>query len=102
MSTKKMYKVLFYNQEEVFELYAAHVYPSDMLGFVEVDELTFGERSQVVVDPGQEKLRKEFEGVKKTWIPVNAIIRIDEVEASGHGPVSTVKAGVTPLRSRDK
>lgn len=83
MKVKKTYKVIFYNHEEVFEIYAAHVYPSDMYGFVEVEELLFGEKSQLLVDPSEEKLKSEFNGVKRTYIPMNAIVRIDEVEQEG-------------------
>ncbi|WP_097460475.1 DUF1820 family protein [Mangrovitalea sediminis] len=97
MSQRKLYKIIFYNQDEIFEIYAAHVYPSEMYGFIEVEQLTFGERSQVLVDPGQEKLRTEFDGVKRTWIPMGAVVRIDEVEQVGMGRVSSVKNGVTPF-----
>lgn len=95
MSARKLYKIIFYNQDEVFEIYAAHVYPSEMYGFIEVEQLTFNERSQVLVDPGQEKLRTEFDGVKRTWIPMGAVVRIDEVEQAGTPRVSQAKGAVT-------
>lgn len=95
---KKCYKIIFYNQDEVFEIYAGHVFPSEMFGFLEVEALTFGERSQVLVDPSQEKLRTEFEGVQRTYIPMNAVIRIDEVEAAESArPLGRVKNAVTPF-----
>lgn len=98
MTRKTLYKIIFYNQEEIYEIYAAHVYPSDMYGFIEVEQLTFGERSQLLVDPGQEKLRTEFDGVKRTWIPMGAVVRIDEVESVGTPRVSTAqRSGVTPF-----
>ena len=43
----------------------------------------FDEKKQVVVDPNEEKLKSEFSGVKRSFIPMQAIIRIDEVEKSG-------------------
>ena len=92
MSTKKTYKVIFYNHEEVYEIFAAHVYPSEMYGFVEVEQLLFGEKSQLLVDPGEEKLKTEFSGVKRTYIPMNAIVRIDEVEQSGTAKVKAAAA----------
>jgi len=95
MTRKKLYKVIFYNQEDVFEIYASHVYPSEMYGFVEVEQLTFGERSQLLVDPSQEKLRNEFEGVSRTLIPMGAVIRIDEVEQVGTPRVTQAKGAVT-------
>jgi len=94
MAAKKVYKVIFYNNEEIFEVYAAHVFPSEMYGFIEVEELLFGERSQLLVDPSEEKLKTEFSGVKRTYIPMNAIVRIDEVEQEGTSKVTAVSNSV--------
>ena len=84
----RIYKVIFANREEVFEVFARYVYPSDMYGFVEVEEYIFGERSQVLVDPSEERLKAEFAQVKRSYIPMQAIIRIDEVEKEGIAKVS--------------
>jgi len=83
MQSKKAYKVIFYNQDEVFEIYASHAFPSEMFGFIEVEEILFGERSQLLVDPSEEKLKNEFAGVNRTFIPMNSVVRIDEVEQCG-------------------
>ena len=77
----------------MYEIYARAIYQSEMYGFIEVEELVFGERTQLVVDPGEEKLKNEFNGVKRSYIPMHSIIRIDEVEKEGAGKVSEVKAG---------
>ncbi len=92
MTIKKTYKVIFYNHEDIFEIYATHVYPSEMYGFVEVEEILFGEKSQLLVDPGEEKLKTEFSGVKRTYVPMNAIVRIDEVEQTGVAKVKSNSA----------
>ena len=42
------------------------------------------------MDPGEEKLKNEFSGVKRSYIPMQAIIRIDEVDKEGSGKVSSV------------
>lgn len=71
-----------------------------MLGFVEVEQLVFGENTTVVVDPSEESLKLEFEGVERTYIPMHAIIRIDEVESKGTAKItdSDGKTGkVTPF-----
>ena len=34
----------------------------------------------------------EFSGVKRSFIPIQAIIRIDEVEREGHGKIKEVKS----------
>jgi hypothetical protein len=88
-----IYKVVFYNQNQVYEVYAKAIYQSEMYGFIEVEEFVFGERAQIVVDPGEEKLKSEFAGVKRSYIPLHSVIRIDEVEKEGMGKVIDVKSG---------
>ena len=90
MSTKKTYKVIFYNHEDIYEIFATHVYPSEMYGFVEVEQLLFGEKSQLLVDPSEEKLKSEFGGVKRTYIPMHAVVRIDEVDKQGASKISSI------------
>lgn len=86
-----MYKVVFANHNKVYELYAKAVYQSDMYGFVEVEDFVFGDKSQMIVDPGEEKLRNEFSGVQRTYIPMHSILRIDEVEQGGAAKMREVK-----------
>ena len=88
MSNQSVYKVIFQNGSQVFEIFARQIYQSDMWGFIEVEEFVFGERSQILVDPGEEKLKNEFNGVRRSYIPMQAIIRIDEVDKEGSGKVS--------------
>ncbi len=87
-----IYKVIFYNRNQVYEIFVRQIYQSDMYGFIEVEEVVFGERNQLVVDPAEEKLKNEFAGVKRSYIPMQSIIRIDEVEKEGAVKVSEVKA----------
>lgn len=87
------YKVIFYNQGQVYEVYARAIYQSEMYGFIEVEEFVFGERSQMIVDPGEEKLKSEFGKVKRSYIPMHSIIRIDEVEKEGAGKVTDIQPG---------
>ncbi|MDO3388295.1 DUF1820 family protein [Gilvimarinus sp. SDUM040013] len=100
MSLKPTYKVIFLNQGQVFEVFARAIYQSEMYGFIEVEEFVFGERSQVLVDPGEEKLKNEFAGVKRSYIPIHSIVRIDEVEKEGAARVLEAKGNnstVTPF-----
>ncbi|BFM08477.1 DUF1820 family protein [Halioxenophilus aromaticivorans] len=92
MSDKSVYKVIFFNRSQVYEIFAKAIYQSEMYGFIEVEEFVFGERSNLVVDPGEEKLKSEFADVKRSYIPMQAIIRIDEVEKHGTSKVSDIKA----------
>ncbi|MGC6493368.1 MAG: DUF1820 family protein [Myxococcota bacterium] len=78
-----IYRVVFRHHDQTCEVYARSVGPASMLGFVEVGELVFGERSKTLLDPAEERLKAEFEGVKRSYLPINAILRIDEVEKVG-------------------
>jgi hypothetical protein len=89
MATSHIFKVIFHSQGKVFEVYARKVGHGQMFGFIEVEELIFGERSTVVVDPAEEKIQAEFAGVKRTYLPLHSIIRIDEVRKSGVSKVSS-------------
>ena len=88
----QIFKVIFNNQGKIYEIYARNVDHGIMFGFIEVEELIFGEKTSVVVDPTEENLKTEFEGVKRTYIPMHSIIRIDEVEKSGTSKISEVKS----------
>jgi hypothetical protein len=99
----RVYKVIFSNQGQVFEIYARHVGQGEMFGFIEVEQILFGERSQLIVDASEEKLKTEFAGVKRVFIPLHSVVRIDEVEKQGaprispsEGPSGVVKAFPVP------
>ena len=82
-NSSEIYKITFLNKGKVYEVFVKQVYQSDLYGFVEVEDYVFDEKKQVVVDPTEEKLKSEFTGVKRSFIPMQAIIRIVEVEKSG-------------------
>ncbi len=77
---ESLFRVIFVNQAEVYELYARSIGQSSMYGFIEVEELVFGERSALLVDPAEERLKSEFRNVKCSYLPINSVIRIDELE----------------------
>jgi hypothetical protein len=91
MSSQPIFKVIFMNQGKVFEVYARSVSHGSLFGFIEVEELVFGSRSTVVVDPSEERIQSEFSGVTRTYLPLHSIIRIDEVEKQGVSKVSNVE-----------
>lgn len=95
----RLYRIQFSNQGQVYELYAREVSHGGMLGFLEVGKLVFGERSSVVVDPAEEKLKTEFENVERFYVPVHAVIRVDEVSKQGSARILAGEPGskVTPF-----
>ena len=99
-SQERVFKVIFASQGQVYEIYARAVSHGSMLGFVEVEELLFGNSGKLVVDPAEERLRAEFEGVRRTYLPMHAVIRIDEVDQPGiarMGPSEKATGVVTPF-----
>jgi hypothetical protein len=83
-----VYKIIFGNQGHVYEIYAKHVSQGDLFGFIEVEQLLFGERSKLIVDSSEERLKTEFSGVKRVFIPMHSVVRIDEVEKQGAPRIS--------------
>ncbi len=82
-SKENIFRIIFYNEENVYEIYCRGVSESEMFSFIEVEDLVFGDSGSVVVDPSVERLKAEFSGVTRFYIPAHSIIRIDEVEKEG-------------------
>lgn len=93
MAASHIFRIVFVNQGKVYEIYARKVSHGGLLGFVEVEDLVFGERSSVVVDPGEERIKSEFAGVKRSYLPLHAVIRIDEVPKQGVSKISVLEGG---------
>ena len=95
MKNQTLYKIIFVNQGQVYEVYARSVGHGSLFGFVEIGELVFGERSSVVVDPSEEKIKAEFANVKRTYLPMHSVLRIDQVDKQGSAKVSKAEGNVT-------
>ena len=102
-TAEPIYRVIFNNQGEVYELYTRYIFQSEMYGFIEVEELLFDESqlneandSSDETETSQakisfDKLKQEFTGVKRSFIPLQSVIRIDEMEKPGVVKVSPSK-----------
>ena len=86
-----VYRVLFAQQDRVYEVYVRGVYQSDLYGFIEVEEFLFGERGRAIVDPSEERLRAEFQDVGRVFLPIASVLRIDEVERRGTAHITDGK-----------
>ena len=94
MTTKHIFKVIFVQNDTVYEIYAKQVAESDMFGFIVLEDMLFGEKTSVVVDPTEEKLKAMFTDVTRTYVPMSSVIRIDEVSQQGQAKISPLpKAG---------
>jgi hypothetical protein len=84
---------MFVNQGKVYEVYARKVSHGSLFGFIEVEELVFGERTSVVLDPAEERIKSEFAGVKRSFLPMHSVLRIDEVRKQGVSKITTLEGG---------
>lgn len=99
-SSKPIYRIVFHHQGKIYELHAGHVSHGEIYGFIEVADIIFGERTAVVVDPSEERLKSEFDGVKRTFVPLHAVVRIDEVSKEGANKIVAADgdaSNVTPF-----
>ena len=84
MSTAPLYKVVFRQHDKVCTLYSRYVSEESLMGFIELDEITFSDNpAGIVIDTREEKLKEEFSGVKRCYLPMHTILRIDEVSQVG-------------------
>lgn len=97
MKIKSVYKIIFMQLGEIYEVFANQIYQSEMYGFIEVEDYIFNKDKQLVVDPAAEKLKNEFSKVERSYIPINSIIRIDEVQESGEAKIKENKNKISPI-----
>lgn len=93
MNKTRIYRISFYQQSAVCELYAKEISEGDIFGFIQVSEIVFGNTSGMLIDPAEERLKNEFADVKMTFIPMHSILRIDEVEKEGVSKIRDVAKG---------
>ena len=89
MTDETIFRISFVNQGEVYEVYARSVSQGGLFGFVEIEELIFGERSKLLIDSSEERLKTEFEGVRRIYVPLHSVLRIDEVAKAGRGRITS-------------
>ncbi len=92
MSNDPVFRVLFSQEDKIYEVYAKEIDEEAMLGFICIGELVFAEPGSVVVDPSEEKLKAEFNGVKRIYVPLHTVIRIDEMDHFGIGKIKDSKS----------
>ncbi len=84
MKSKKLYKVTFLSQGKTLELYAQHVGSSSLWGFTEIGDIQFDQHGDgVLIDPTEERLRDEFKHTRVLHLPIQCIVRVEEVEKRG-------------------
>ena len=88
INSLNIYKIIFFQVGEVYEIYAKNIYQSNFYAFLEIDGYIFDTKNNLVVDTSEEKLKAEFLNVQKTLLPINSIVRIDVVNEIGKSKIS--------------
>ena len=83
MTEKRLYKIIFLNNGKVYELFSEGVTSSGLWGFIEVSDLVFDVTEGLVVDPTEEKMREEFKDARVLHLPIQSVLRVEEVEKRG-------------------
>ncbi|WP_413736214.1 DUF1820 family protein [Sodalis sp. RH21] len=94
-SDQPLYRIQFINNGKNYQLYVRELNQSPMFGFIEIGGFVFYSQSAVLVDPSEEKLKTEFDGVTRSYIPLQAVIRIDVVTEKGSARISDLGDNVT-------
>ena len=97
MKTKNVYKIIFIQLGEIYEVFAKQIYQRALYGVIELEEYIVNKDNQLVVDPSSEKLKNEFSMVERSYIPINSIVRIDEVNETGEAKIKENKGQVSPF-----
>lgn len=77
-----MYKVVFLNHGQLYELYAKQVQQSDIPGFIEITGFVFADDG-LAPNEEVEKIKAEFVNVTRSLVPLHAMQRIDVVNKEG-------------------
>jgi len=99
MKTDQIYRISFLKHGKVYEIFCRGVSNGELWGFVDLDGLVFGDADAMVVDPTEEKMRDEFEGVEVLSLPMHSVLSIERVKKRGQAVIRDRKSGekVTPF-----
>ncbi|MEW5692596.1 MAG: DUF1820 family protein [Candidatus Hydrogenedentota bacterium] len=74
-----------------YEIHAKKIENSTLFGFIELSEFVYPQKKNIIIEPGSDRIEKEFKDVKRTYIPIKDVIRIDEYELSSETEESHLK-----------
>ena len=84
---------MFHSDGQIYDVYVGSVDHSPLSGFFRLRDFIFGEKTQVVIDPAEEKLRNEFENVNYVDIPFHHILRVSSVAKRGIPKITKSDSG---------
>ena len=79
-----IYRILFNQGNDVYEIYSRYVCEETLMGFIEIEELVFptahaNKSEKAKSNKSLDTLRQEFTNVKRCYVPVHSVLRIDEI-----------------------
>lgn len=89
--TEPIYKVKFIQQDRIYEVYARYISEESLMGFIEIEEIIFTDNGNDD-DTGEAILRKEFYNVRRSYLPMHTLLRIDEVSKKGKTKIEVLKS----------
>jgi hypothetical protein len=94
-----LYRVQFISGGERYELYVKELVTSNVFGFIEIADFVWDTHTELVLDPSHEKLKDEFADVKRTYVPMHNVLRIDQVKKQGSAKITQLSDKVRALNS---
>ncbi|MCV2506464.1 MAG: DUF1820 family protein [Candidatus Lightella neohaematopini] len=94
-NNKPIYRIQFINNGKNYQLFVRELHQSSIFGFIEISKFVFSKNNSLVVDPSEEKLKNEFSDVNLSYVPIQAVIRIDIVTENGSARISELSDNVT-------
>ena len=98
-NSESIYRVQFISNGERYELYVKELMTSNVYGFIEIGDFVWDTHTELVLDPSHEKLKDEFADVKRTYVPMHHVLRIDQVKKQGSAKITQLSDKVTALNS---
>ena len=85
-----IYRVVFTQEDKIYEIYVRSVSEESLMGFIEVEEFVLTDSlSSTAQDSSDALLRAEFDKVKRSYIPIHLLLRIDEMKAKEMSKIET-------------
>jgi len=85
---KKLYKIIFIDEDKKIQtIHSSMLNPSSFLGLVEISDIVFLDKSEIIISPDDGDLKAKFKNVERSYIPLNSIVRIDEITLEKETPV---------------
>ncbi len=82
------------NQGKAYQDLRPRGQPWRPVRFHQVEELVFGERSSVVIDASEERIKNEFEG-EAQLPPLHSVLRIDEVKQARQSKITSLEGAMS-------